>query len=918
MFRRLLILFDSGSAPEQVVLAARRLCDAPEAVHLYGLVPERSELDAPPPTSLTVLDRFQEAVHAWHPATHVSQVLESHLDTADLLRAASRHGADLVVLGPLLDSSPRARVGAMLGLALRERLPVLSIGRAFERAPSAPSRMAIAVAPDGRGLGSVASFLSKCALPSELVALTTGAAPDDAHDFPALARALGIPQVLQVESLAESPLGGSAEAFDTAALRCGADLLVAPLDAVADVSALMMGVFGARALQEARVPILLLPRTQSGTAFFEERLVVSDSVVAPSLAPRFAVEQVGFLSHVSVPDMGTLTMFAEGVSLGEQPHARGIAILPSECLADAHGAQALAVSFTGPMASGALAPCYVLRPEKPLVLIDSALEEEPLEAAHALAGEAFHPVFVRMRDTESLESHRERLRERLPSLSWPHLLDASAWLDDARAEDVPRQVDGLRLLRVATRLAAAGVGICAVVTQDEQKPIHPFIRTLTPREVLDLPRDTRLEPLPVPEEPDPAARVLRFAGCTPSLEGHGVDFELDNALAREAVVAAIDAARATIHWQCYIVEDDPVTARITDAMKRAAARGVRVRFLADALYSGHDSFGDLNPALVSLARAPGVDVRAIAPLIGGPSLAELKQRNHRKLVIIDSAQAVVTGRNLGAPYYTSFDEVGLRRDSHYRDIPWLDCGARVEGPLVATLEQSFLAEWTRAGGEPFDLPAPTPRGTLRARLSLHDGLRDTHTLDTQLALIRQARARLVLVNTFPLLLELQNALVDALHRGVRVEVLFGSVRPHHGQARTYFPGGTIREVADRYVRSRLDAVIAEGGIAYEFALPPRPGWEPELERVSPHVHAKILVSDDQTVALGSANLDVTAAYWESEALLLVEDAPFARRMLTALEALFATSRRIDRSDADWRAEVEQRAWVGKNWPSLVG
>ncbi len=101
-------------------------------------------------------------------------------------------------------------------------------------------------------------------------------------------------------------------------------------------------------------------------------------------------------------------------------------------------------------------------------------------------------------------------------------------------------------------------------------------------------------------------------------------------------------------------------------------------------------------------------------------------------------------------------------------------------------------------------------------------------------------------------------------------------------------------------------------------MPPAPGWEPELERIFPPVHAKLLVQDTAAVAVGSANLDVTAAYWESEALLVVHDAPFAERMLAALEPLLATSRRIDREDTRWRTEAEQRAWVGRNWPSLVG
>ncbi|NTX56468.1 phosphatidylserine/phosphatidylglycerophosphate/cardiolipin synthase family protein [Myxococcus sp. CA039A] len=918
MFRRLVVVFDAGSESEAVLHAVRRLSAAPEAVYLYGLVPERSELEAPPPASLTVLDRLRHALHAWSPTLQVSGALETHLDTRSLIEAATKHGAELVVLGPHLDTSPRARVSAMLTLSLREHVPVLNIGKAPATAPRAPSRMAVAIAPDGRGLGSVATFLSRCALPSELIALTTGSAPEQTSHLQALSRALGITQTLHVESLTENPADSRMEAFDVAALRSGADLLVIPADALADMEALVLGMLGARALQEARVPTLLLPRTQTASVLFEDHYAVSDSVAVPGLAPRFSVERVGFMSSISVPEAGPLSVFEGGTTLGTTRHEGGTAALTASWFDHVRGLHPLAFSFSGASAPRNLSPCYVLGPEKPLFLVDSQLDEDALEAVRALAMDRHHLVFVRLRDTDSLDEQREHLRELLPDTPWPLLLDASAWLDDARADDVPQQVDGQRLLRVATRLAAAGVAISAVVTRDAHKPVHPYLRTLSPAECLALPRATALEPLSIPDAPNTWSRELALAGCSPLLEGHHIDFELDNGLARESVLEAIDSARSTIHWQCYIVEDDAVTARITHALKRAASRGVHVRFLADALYSGHDSFGALNPALVTLSETPHVEVRAIAPLVGVPSLSELKQRNHRKLTVIDSERAFVSGRNLGAPYYTGFDEVGLRRTSHYRDIPWLDCGARLEGPLVSVLEGAFLSEWTRAGGEPYAFPPTQSVGTMAARVVLHEGLRDTHTLDTQLALIRHARSRLVLVNTFPLLLELQNALIAAVRRGVRVEVLFGSVRPHYGSARTYFPGGALREVADRYVRSRLDAVIEAGGIAYEWALPAMPEWEPELEQLFPHVHAKLMVCDTSAVAIGSANLDVTAAYWESEALLVVEDAPFAERLLIALNGLFATSRRIDREDRSWRDEVEQRAWVGRNWPSLVG
>lgn len=916
MFRRLLILFDASANPEQVLTAARRLAPSPESVHLYGVSPERRDLEAPRPPSLNALDHLWEGMRDWHVATGIGHQLEDHLSADAVTRSARQHRSDLVIVGPLLGTSPRSRVSAILALAIRERLPVLSVGAHCPAAPSPTSRLAIAVPPDGRGLGSVASFLASHAPTRELIALTTGEVPEKAHEVHALSEALGVQETVRIEELSLSPLD-RAEAFEEAARRWGADLMLVATDAVDEMYARMVAIFGARALQESYVPTLLLPRTLPTSPIFEERHAVSDALLLPGHAPRFAVEQVGLMPTVTVPPPGILTAFESGAPLGGAQHQGGTATLPASWFSHIRAGHTRALAFAFDSASRELAPCHVLAPERPLLLIDSHITWATLQDTLTRLEDTCHPVFVRMRDSEPLDTHRERLHKLLPGLGTLLLIDASAWLDDARADDVPRLVDAQRLLRLGTRLAMAGAAISAIVTRDENKPAHPFVRTLTPSELAHLPEGHAPTPLPIPDEPDTFSRELTLAGGSRCVGGHTIDFELDNAREREAVIAAIDGARSTVHWQCYIVEDDAVTARFAEALKRAAARGVHVRLLADALYSGHDSFGAMNPALVLLARTPHVEVRAIAPLSGLPSLQALKQRNHRKLLLIDTERAFITGRNMGAPYYTSFEEVALERTSHYREVPWLDCGASLSGPLVSELERAFLAEWLRAGGTEFPVRSASPSGGMTARLVLHEGLKDTHTLDTQLALIRHARSRLVLVNTFPLLLEIQNALVAALHRGVRVEVLFGSVRPHFGQ-QGHFAGGTLREVADRYVRSRLDAVIDAGGIAYEFAMPPAPNWEPELERVFPHVHAKVLVCDTRAVAVGSANLDVTAAYWESEALLVVHDAPFAERMLAAVAPLLARSRRIDREDTRWRAEAEQRAWVSRNWPSLVG
>jgi phosphatidylserine/phosphatidylglycerophosphate/cardiolipin synthase-like enzyme len=75
------------------------------------------------------------------------------------------------------------------------------------------------------------------------------------------------------------------------------------------------------------------------------------------------------------------------------------------------------------------------------------------------------------------------------------------------------------------------------------------------------------------------------------------------------------------------------------------------------------------------------------------------------------------------------------------------------------------------------------------------------------------------------------------------------------------------------------------------------------------VHAKLLVRDEADVAVGSANVDVTSAYWESEALLLVHDPTVARQTLATLEGLLEGSRRVDVAARGWSDQHERRAWL---------
>ncbi len=243
-------------------------------------------------------------------------------------------------------------------------------------------------------------------------------------------------------------------------------------------------------------------------------------------------------------------------------------------------------------------------------------------------------------------------------------------------------------------------------------------------------------------------------------------------------------------------------------------------------------------------------------------------------------------------------------------------GQRVEGPAVAALERSFLQAWTDAGGGAFDIPVCAPAATAAARVVVHQGLRDAYTVEAYLAVIETARSHVYVVNGFPLLLEIQHALLRALKRGVRVRTLVGNLTPRHRDGPFEGPWASARTIATSFVHSRMDPLVAAGAECYEYVVPQQPRWDPSVGDIRPHVHAKTMSADGRVCAVGSANLDVTAAYWESELLLVVEDESIATGAEARFEALLATSRRVDPEDPAWRHRAEHRGWM-RYWPGVL-
>ena len=145
---------------------------------------------------------------------------------------------------------------------------------------------------------------------------------------------------------------------------------------------------------------------------------------------------------------------------------------------------------------------------------------------------------------------------------------------------------------------------------------------------------------------------------------------------------AIESAQSTVVLEAYILRSDEVGNRIAAALLAAAARGVEVRLLSDWI-----GMRGISSSFVAALKKGGVDHRVFNPP-GLRFLFGLIPRDHRKLLVVDSAIGVTGGVGIGNEWIGKTN----RKRGH-----WRDTAVRIEGPAAHDMQQAFDTMWERAG-----------------------------------------------------------------------------------------------------------------------------------------------------------------------------------------------------------------------------
>ena len=552
---------------------------------------------------------------------------------------------------------------------------------------------------------------------------------------------------------------------------------------------------------------------------------------------------------------------------------------------------------------------------------------KPLEALRTLVDEGFELAYFDIH-----EKNRDSLiRDALNAQGLPPGATLIYAAEEEELKSLGLDFVEMFGLTAVRRLRAMGVPVTMVLSDragESKQADWEQTRIMTPEEAT---RRALLGDLA--GEFEHAARLVRERNATDPLTwrldqstgstlvlGNSFHAELDNARARERLFDAIDSAVSSIHIQFYIVRPSAFAEELIVKLIQRARAGVYIRFMVDALYSDEGVLGRANPLILSLKAEPSIDVLALSPIESPKDVdvQKLKKRDHRKLVVIDGKRAFVSGRNASDEYFYGFDEVPIHDNTPHERIPWLDAHIEVCGPLVYQVQQTFMETWEQQGGEeiPVDdqvLPELSPEGQAAGRLVVHRSFEDMNGLAMYEAILDLADSHVYIVNDFPIVTALERAIYRLLARDVSVKLLTGNAATRRDDG-TFFPAPLHRTAFEYMVKAKLEPLLRAGVQVYEFVPPPSPIVVARGGRVRPYVHAKLMSVDGKVTSIGSANLDATASFWESEANIVVQDSAFAISVEATLQELIDSSFEIDPESEYWKRERAQRAVVDTLWP----
>lgn len=365
-------------------------------------------------------------------------------------------------------------------------------------------------------------------------------------------------------------------------------------------------------------------------------------------------------------------------------------------------------------------------------------------------------------------------------------------------------------------------------------------------------------------------RVLTTILGTPAQSIDSLELLKEGRQLYESQLAAIRAAKHSVHLESYIFYPGQWADAFLDALRERARAGVNVRVMIDAV-------GSLRMPKSRFAEliAAGGRVYRYHPL-HWRMLLRWNSRTHRNLLVLDGRVAFVGGAGIADHW------------SRQEPPPWRDCAVRVTGEVVSGLQAVFAENWLECAGELLVGPdsLPSELGSIQPSggddtCGIAVGSTPTAGRSTRARMLVQfllATARESIDLCSPYFVPdfgIRRELLAARERGVRVRIVTGGPYSDHGIAR-------------RAGRRRYGPLLEAGVQIAEYA--------------THMMHVKVMVVDGRFSLLGSTNIDHRSFGLNDEVNLLVLSPQLSAQVQAMFEEDLSHSQNLDL--ANWR----RRSW----------
>ena len=355
----------------------------------------------------------------------------------------------------------------------------------------------------------------------------------------------------------------------------------------------------------------------------------------------------------------------------------------------------------------------------------------------------------------------------------------------------------------------------------------------------------------------------RNLGAMPLAGDNAAELIPDYQDSLDAMAEAIRKAERYVHVEFYIFQSDASTDNFFRALEEVAARGVAVRVLLDHWANRGKPYYRRTLKRLDAMGAHWHLMLPVQPFKGKYQRPDL--RNHRKLLVIDGRVAFTGSQNVTASTYNL--KKNIKRGLH-----WVDLMARIEGPVVASVNAVFLSDWYSETDEVltdeidlFDVQSGP--GDLDCQIvPSGPGFEFENNLKLFAGLLYAAQRKIIVVSPYFVPDEaLLLAITTACQRGIHVELF---VSEEGDQAIVYHAQ-----------RSYYEALLRAGVKIWMYEKPYI-------------LHTKSLTIDDEAAIIGSSNMDMRSFGLNMEISMLVRGEEFVRQMRVVEDRYRSLSRHL--------------------------